>query len=395
MAGKDFSSVRLLRISTVPHSLNLLLNGQLNYMSTRGFKVYAASNYDDSVNELLKREKVEHFTLPLTRTLNPLKDLWALYKTVQLIRKLKPEIVHTHSPKAGIVGILAAWICRVPVRLHTVAGLPLVETQGVKKKVLVFVERVAYACSHYVLSNSIKLRDYILSEIYSRKDKVVIIGKGSSNGIDLNYFNESAVTDIVLNKIKNDIGVGEADQVLCFVGRLAYYKGVNELISAFVKLKDRNTQPLKLLLVGPFEDLNPLEPDTLREIENNDSIISVGHQNDIRPYLLLSDIFVFPSYREGFPQSLMQAAAMGLPCVATDINGCNEIIEDGHSGLLIKPKDAEAIFEKVQLLLENDVLRATLAKNAFENMVKNYEQQTFWNLMADFYKTCIHAKGSH
>lgn len=386
---------RLLRISTVSHSLNLLLKGQLRYMNRQGFDVFTASSYDENVEDIVNREGVQHFALPLTRTLNPISDLWALYKTILLIRRIRPDIVHTHSPKAGIVGMLAAWLCKVPVRLHTVAGLPLMETEGAKKKLLIWVEKIAYACSHYVLSNSMKLREYILNEIYDNKDKVVVLGKGSTNGIDLSYFNDQAVSDVVLSKTRNELNIEEGDYVLCFVGRLTYYKGVNELVKAFIKLKDKNTRQLKLLLVGPFEDLNPLEFDILKEIKNNDNIIAVGHQNDIRPYLLLSDIFVFPSYREGFPQSLMQAAAMGLACVATNINGCNEIIEDGQSGLLIHPKNTEAIVEKVQLLVDNDALRSTLAKNAFQNMVKNYEQQMFWNLIADFYKKCIHAKNNN
>src|SRR5690606_34254719 len=171
--------MKILRISTVPHSLNLLLKGQFRYLTSKGFEVKVASSYDGTIPELENRENVRHYSLPLNRTLNPLKDLKALFKTIQLINKLKPDVVHTHSPKAGIIGMMAAYLCRVPLKIHTVAGLPVVEERGLKKTILIGVERMTYFCSDYVLPNSINQQNYILKKLYNHK-KVQVIGKGSS-----------------------------------------------------------------------------------------------------------------------------------------------------------------------------------------------------------------------
>lgn len=374
---------KILRITTVSHSLDLLLKGQLKYVGEKGFDFHIACSQDDAVLKIEKREIVKYHKLELTRTLSPIKDLVSLFNTILLIRKIKPDIVHSHSPKAGIVGMLASFICNVPLKVHTVAGLPLTETKGVKKWVLIQVERLTYYCSDFVLSNSVNQKKYILKKIYN-SPKVKIIGKGSSNGVDLEYFNSFSVDNNFIDNFKQENNIFSNDIVLCFVGRLTYYKGVNELITVFRKLSKKHSN-IKLLLVGPLEELNPLEKSTLKEINENVNIISLGHQSDIRPYLKMSDIFVFPSYREGFPQSLMQAAAMNLACIATDINGCNEILEDGETGILIEPKNIDSLFSAVDLLLNDKELRFTMANKARLKMEEFYEQKKFWNMIVAFY----------
>ncbi len=382
--------IKILRITTVSHSLDLLLKGQLRYMVDKGNEVHIACTYDDKVNFLEERECVKYHKLNLTRTINPFKDILALYNLINLIRKIKPDIVHSHSPKAGIVGMLAAFICKVPLKVHTVAGLPLVETRGVKKNVLLMVEKLTYFCADYVLPNSIKQKEFINEHILIN-DKIQVIGKGSSNGIDLKYFNPDNFNSKDNRLFREQYGIAPSDIVLCFVGRLTNYKGINELINAFCNLQEEFFN-IKLFLVGPIEDINPLAVNTKDEIKNNTSIFSVGHQDDIRPFLAVSDIFVFPSYREGFPQSLMQAAAMNLPCIASDINGCNEIIQDGVNGILIPPKNTDAIVRVVKNMIYNEEFRLSLAKKARKNMLENFEQTDFWDKILAFYESKLKNK---
>ncbi|WP_293943117.1 MULTISPECIES: glycosyltransferase family 4 protein [unclassified Sphingobacterium] len=376
--------IKLLRITTVSHSLDLLLKNQLRYVGEKDIEVTIACTKDERIREIQEREKVDYCELKLTRTLNPFKDLLSLFAAIKIIRKLRPDVVHTHSPKAGIIGMLAAWICNVPLKVHTVAGLPLMETEGLKRQMLILVEKVTYLCADYVLPNSFRQKEFIEDKIYTG-DKLQVIGKGSSNGIDLTYFNPDLFNSVYCENFRSGLNIEKDDIVYCFVGRLAYYKGVNELITAFCTLNNKYAN-VKLLLVGPFEELNPLKDSTLELLKSNKSIISVGHQNDIRPYLAISDIFVFPSYREGFPQSLMQAAAMNLACIATNINGCNEIIEDNVSGVLISPKSSEEILDKCEFLYLNWEFRIKISKNARYNMVQNFEQKKFWDKLIDFYK---------
>lgn len=376
---------KILRISTVSHSLDLLLKGQLHYMVENGYEVHIACTYDERVKIVEEREGVKYHKLNLTRTINPFKDILALYHLMKLIRKIKPDIVHSHSPKAGIIGMLAAFICKVPLKIHTVAGLPLVETSGLKKAVLIGVEKLTYFCADYILPNSIKQKEFI-NEHISNSNKIQVVGKGSSNGIDLEYFNPALFDDKQKKAIRDENHLKFDEIVICFVGRLTAYKGVNELIEAFCNLK-KEFNNIRLLLVGPFEELNPLNDFSLNEISSNRNIISVGHQGDIRPYLAISDIFVFPSYREGFPQSLMQAAAMNLACITSDINGCNEIIEDGINGILIPVKSINAIEDAVREFITNENMRLSMAASGRNNMVDNYEQVMFWRRIADFYKS--------
>ena len=349
-------------------------------------EVFIASSGGEQVIEIEKNENVKHYKIPLTRTLSPLKDLIALIYLIKLIRRIKPDIVHTHSPKAGIVGMLASWLCRVPLKIHTVAGLPLMNETGIKKKILMIVERLTYYFSDWVLSNSIQQIKYIESFILKRKIlKLTIIGKGSSNGINLKHFgidqklNEDAIRIREINEIS------DSAVVLSFVGRLANYKGISELVEAFDVLCRQNKN-IKLFLIGPIEELNPLSFTTSNLISNNSDIICTGHINDIRPYLFASDIFIFPSYREGFPQSLMQASAMNKPCIATDIHGCNEIIFDNFNGFLIPPRDSHAIIEKCQILIDNPLLRMELGGRGRKYLQSNFEQTQFWYKVLDFYK---------
>lgn len=351
-----------------------------------------ACTEDARTKQVALREGATFHPLSLSRSLNPLVDLWDLFHTIRLIRKLKPDIVHTHSPKAGIVGMLAAWLCRVPVRIHTIAGLPLTETSGFKRKLLVAVERLTYNLATQVWPNSNEQKKFIFEQgIYSKRDKIKVIGKGGSNGIDLDYFQKTKSLQAEAQTFRKEHQINETDIVLSFVGRLAYYKGVNELVYAFLELAQKNPN-LKLLLIGPFEDINPLMPDVLQQINANKNIINVGHQEDIRKFLIASDIFVFPSYREGFPQSLMQACALGIPAVATDINGCNEIIEHNKSGILIAPKSVQQIVSAVQQYIDDPAFRAKMSAQAQQFILQHFEQKAFWNLIIEEYQRALKSK---
>ncbi len=368
--------------------MHILLKGQLNFMSQKGLEVYMASTPDANVPALEEQQNAKFFPLPLSRELTPVKDLIALYHTIRLIQKLKPQIVHTHSPKAGVVGMLAAFLCRVPVKIHTVAGLPLMEVTGAKRKLLNFVESFTYWCADWVLPNSQELKKFILDHDFTRPSKVKVIGDGSSNGMDVAYF--SITQDLLAEgkAFRQEHGITKEHTILTFMGRLAFYKGINELVEAFQILQKKYSN-LKLLLIGAPEELNPLKESTKNEVISNKDIISVGHQKDVRKFLAVSDIFVFPSYREGFPQALMQASAMGLPSVATNINGCNEILENGKTGILIEPKSVEAIVDATSQLLDDEQGRIIMAKAAQNFITTNFEQKKLWQMIYDFYVDCV------
>lgn len=380
------SKLHIIRITTVPISLEKLLENQLHFIS-KYFDVSAISSEKKRLEAFGENQDIKTFHLNLTRQITPIKDIKAVWSLYKFLKQKKPFIVHTHTPKAGIVGMLAAYIARVPHRLHTVAGLPLMETTGIKRKVLNAVEKLTYACATKVYPNSKGLKDFILKENLSKPSKLKIIGNGSSNGIDTTYFDPNRYTETFKNELKLKLGISKTDKVFIFVGRLVSDKGINELVTAFNKLQ-QNHQNIKLLLVGPLEsDLDPLHKQTLYTIKSNQHIISLGFQKDVRPWFAISDMLTFPSYREGFPNVVLQASAMGLPCIVSNINGCNEIIKDNLNGLIIPKKDPDALEDAMKVLVENPILYNKLKENTRKFIQEKYERKVFWEALLYEYKS--------
>lgn len=376
---------KLIRITTVPISLKVLLKGQLHFMN-QFYEVIAISSKGTDFEEVLNQEKVIGHSINMSRQITPLKDLIALIRLILVFIKEKPFIVHTHTPKAGTLGMIAAYICRVPNRLHTVAGLPLLETSGSKRKLLDFVEKVTYACATKVYPNSFEMEKIILKNGFTKVSKTKVIGNGSSNGIDTNYFSLENTPDVI-GRLRQELNLKDGDFVYCFIGRIVRDKGIEELISAFDKLSKKISN-VKLILVGNFErELDPLTPKTEKIIEKHPSVRFVGYQKDVRPYLAISNEFVFPSYREGFPNVVMQAGAMGLPSIVSNINGCNEIIENNKNGLIVPVKDEKALFDAMLFSVTNKDVMRKMSENAREIIMSKYERKFVWNCIIDEYKS--------
>lgn len=375
---------KLIRITTVPISLEKLLENQLIFMSDY-FDVTAISSDLKRLNKFGIDNNVRVKHINLTRKITPIKDLIALYSLYRYLKREKPYIVHSHTPKAGIVGMLASKLARVPYRLHTVAGLPLMEATGAKRKILNFVEKLTYKSATDVYPNSYGLEKIILKENFCKKEKLKVIANGSSNGINTEYFDPKLYSDKVKNELKSKLKINKKDYVFVFVGRLVKDKGINELIKAFKRLSNKDFK-CKLLLVGPFEnELDPLEKDTLIEIKTNKNIISVGYQKDVRPYYSISNALVFPSYREGLPNVVLQAGAMNLPSIVSNINGCNEIIEDNINGIIIPPKNIETLFVAMKKLLENKSFNEKLTAQTRKTIYEKYDQNFVWQSILDVY----------
>ena len=381
---------KLIRITTVPLSLKVLLKVQLRFMASNGFDVKGVSSEGEELKEVVENEGIVMKAINMSRKITPFQDLKSLWEMWNFLRKEKPQIVHTHTPKAGIIGMLAARLAGVPHRLHTVAGLPLMEATGIKRKILNFVEKLTYSSATRVYPNSKGLYDFILQNNFTQSNKLKIIGNGSSNGINTTFFSPEQVSETERVELREKLNIQPDDFVFVFVGRIVSDKGINELIKAFSQLQTAENNELtgiKLLLVGGLEsDLDPLNPETLAEINQNKDIISVGFQQDVRPFFAISDALAFPSYREGFPNVVMQAGAMGLPSIVSDINGCNEIIVEGENGLIIPPKNVEKLKEKMLTLAKDKNLYTKLKKNSRRMIESRYEQSVVWNALLEEYE---------
>lgn len=377
---------KLIRITTVPSSLRSLLKGQHRFMNSH-YKVIGVSSAGDALGEVSQNEGINTHAIEMTRSITPLKDLKSLYQLYTFFKQEKPFIVHTHTPKAGTLGMLAAKLAGVPHRLHTVAGLPLLETTGIKRKLLDIVEKATYACSTGVLPNSLGLKKIILEQQYTSFEKIKIIANGSSNGINVTHYDSSLVTETTKTQLKTDLGITENDTVFIFIGRLVKDKGINELVAAFNKLSQQNNH-VKLLLIGHKDSqLNPIHTSTQTLISQNQHILELGVQYDIRPYVAIAHILTFPSYREGFPNVVLQASCMNLPCIVSDINGCNEIITHNKNGIIIPPKNTQALTNAMTYLLKMPEIRLKMTQHARANIIKNYEQKHVWEALLTHYNT--------
>ncbi len=378
---------KIIRVTTVPISLGKLLQGQLQFMSQHYDVIGVSGKGGDTLEKVSKQEGVRVIPIEMTRKITPVQDLKAVFALYRLFKKEKPDIVHSHTPKAGTLSMLAAKLAGVPHRLHTIAGLPLLEATGAKRTLLNTVEKLTYACATKIYPNSTGLNDIIIKHKFTSPKKLKVIANGSSNGIDTSFFDPGLYSDEDNLKLSKSLGISSSDTVIVYVGRLVRDKGIHELIDAFKKLNTESANA-KLLLVGAYEkDLDPLSPETEEEINTNPNIIMVGWQDDVRPYFAMSDILAFPSYREGFPNVVMQAASMGLASIVTDINGCNEIITDSNNnGKIIPVKNAEQLFENIKLLVNDDTLRTTLAANARTSITSRYERKVVWNAILEEYR---------
>lgn len=378
---------KLVRIATVSVSLNFLLKGQLKFLNST-YEVIAVSGHDENLSEVNFREGVRTHPIEMQRQISALNDFSSLIKLYFYFKKEKPLIVHSITPKAGLLSMMAAYFARVPIRIHTFTGLIFPSKSGVIKQLLIVMDKVLCRCATNIYPEGQGVRqDLIAYKITNKPLKV--IANGNVNGIDVDYFNQELFPKELNQNFKNVLGINSNDFVFIFIGRLVGDKGINELVAAFELFSINNKQQItpKLLLVGSFEsNLDPLQKETLQLINNNKSIYLVGFQQDVRPYLAISDCLVFPSYREGFPNVVMQAGAMGLPSIVTNINGCNEIIVEGENGIVIPVKNTEALGEAMRKMMEDHNFRTQLQQNARPMIVSRYEQQVVWEAILAEYK---------
>lgn len=376
---------KLVRITTVPISLEKLLENQLCFMNEY-YKVIAISSDKEQLEKIGQNQGVETFSVNLTRKITPFQDLMALWVLYRFLKKEKPFIVHSHTPKAGTVGMLAAKLAGIPHRLHTVAGLPLLEKKGKIRMLLNFVEKLTYSAATKVYPNSNGLKEIIIQEGFCSVEKLKVIGNGSSNGINVDFFHPNQISEEQKEKIRRELNIQITDFVFVFVGRIVGDKGINELVEAFSKLASEN-ENYKLLLVGPLEDeLDPLSETTKDIMATCTSIICVGYQNDVRPYLAVSDCLAFPSYREGFPNVVMQAGAMEIPAIVSNINGCNEIVQEGENGLIVEVKSEQALYQAMKKIYEEKELFQFLKNNARKNIVSRFDQKVIWQQLLEEYQ---------
>lgn len=372
------NKIKIIRATTVPLSLDVFCKGVLTELSAL-YDVVALSSPGELLDEVGMREGVRTIPVPMERQISLTKDLKSLLTLIKVFYKEKPTMVHSMTPKAGLLCMTAAWMTRVPVRVHTFTGLVFPTATGLKKKILMLTDRITCSCATQIIPEGEGVKNDLINNGITKKP-LKVLGYGNVRGVDMYYYSQTPEITEKAKEIKKDAFT------YLFVGRIVGDKGINELCEAFDKLSGMAN--VRLLLVGPYEDsLDPISQKSKEIIEQNPAIESVGGKfgDELLPYYAASDCFVFPSYREGFPNTVLEAGAMGLPSIVTDINGSREIIVHGENGLIIPSHDASALFDAMLKMTKDKDARKNMAGNARQMIASRYEQGYVRKCLYDFY----------
>ena len=363
----------------------------MRYLNENGFEIKIVCSDGPEVQSVKESEGCSVLTIPFSRKISLKTDIITIYRLVLLLRKIKPHIVHTHTSKAGLIGMISAFLARCPIRIHSVPGLQMMESKGLRRLILNLSERLTYFLSDVVCPNSKSLKEYILDHKMCSSEKIRIIGCGSSSGVNLDKYCMHLKKTSTRKSIRERFCVDDNGIVLAFVGRISKEKGIHELVESFVNLSKRYAN-LYLLLIGKYDDIGEydtindgIDNDTKNILNNNARLNITGWVEDVENYLAASDIVVHPSYREGFSNALLQAGSMGLPSVTTNVSGCIDVIKDGETGLVVSPKDSVALEKALEVLILDKDKRVELGLNAYHHVAANFASNIIWEETARFY----------
>lgn len=367
--------------------------GQIAYMQEKGIDVTFIATPSARLEEVAK-EGIKTVGIPMLRTISPMQDIVSIWKMARFLYKLKPDIVHSHTPKGGLIGAIGAWLARVPVRIYHIRGFPFMTATGLKRFTLKTTERISCACAKYVLSVSHSIRQVAIEEKICAANKVAVLLNGSGNGVAAKTrFNPDLFSISDRSQKRETLKLPSEAIVLGFVGRMVGDKGIHELLETFKTLSSHYPN-LYLLLIGQMEEGDAISPDQRGFIETHERVLYVGEQRDLPNWYTIMDIVVFPTYREGFPNVPLEAAAMQLPIVATDIPGCKDAVVHDETGLLVPVKNVEALTLAIESYLEQPIKRLKHGQNARERVLKYFDQPVLWQAYHQFYQDLLE-KNNH
>jgi len=375
---------KIIRATTVPMSLDAFCNGMLKELSEK-YEVVALSSPGPEFPAIEEREEVRTIKVPMERRMSIVKDIKALIKMIGVFRKEKPTMVHSMTPKAGLLCMMAGKLTGVPVRVHTFTGLVWPTEKGLKRQILMMTDRLTCACATHIIPEGEGVKsDLIAGKITNKPLKV--LGYGNVKGVDMNKCSRRPEVMKIAEKLRK-----ENCFTFLYVGRVVRDKGINELCFAFERLHNDNPDT-RLILVGPYEDaVDPISEESRKIIDENKAIEAVGAKSgdELFAYYAAADSFVMPSYREGFPNTVLEAGAMGLPSIVTDINGSREIIINGKNGVIVPSKNIEVLYDAMLNMLQDKSERERMAANARHLIETRYEQKFVRQCLFDFYREVL------
>jgi glycosyltransferase involved in cell wall biosynthesis len=371
-------------------ALRYLLPGQMQFMQQNGFDVLMISADGPELNEVIANEGCRHMVVPMTRKITPLQDLKCLIRLIRIFKKEKPDIVHSHTPKAGLLGMLAAKFCGIKIRIHTVAGMPLMVEKGFKLQLLRFIEKLTYSAAGEVWPNSNSLYQYILTHGFTSAEKLHIINKGSTNGINISRFNKNVLDQNITEQVKAAVNYSQQYTYLLCIGRLVADKGIVELVNVYTTIQ-KHQPDVKLIVVGDFENsLDPLPEATLQQINNHPGIIHIKWTQQVEYFMHIAHLFVFPSHREGFPNVLLQAGAMQLPIVCSRIPGNIDIVTHQQTGLIFETSNEAEMQQQIEYALKHQKQMDEMALQLQQIIAADYRRENIWQNILATYNSLLH-----
>ena len=377
--------MKILHVVNISFVIPFFLGKQLAYFSSKGYKEYVVCSPSDELEEFSQNYEFENHPIEILRKFSLISDFKAIYHVYCLIKREKIDIVNGHTPKGALIAMIAAFLARVPKRIFFRHGLVHETSTGPKRYVLKCIDKLTAFLATKVVCVSPSLAKLSLEEGLNPEYKQTILANGSCNGIDVNQFSEKAIDNDKIEFLRKELRIFPDSFVIGFTGRLVRDKGIVELVHSFNELKHRHNN-LKLLLVGMFEKRDAVPDDVINMIENNSDIINVGYVDNsmIQYYYALMDVFVFPSHREGFGTSVIEASSMKIPVVASRITGCVDSIINNETGLLIGKGEGE-IIKAIDLLYEDSSLRQKYGKAGRQYVVNNFDQHLIWEEIEKLY----------
>ncbi len=355
--GEQGERLRIVHVTTVPETLWAFFGGLIGSLLARGYEVHAVSSPGPALDAFGDRESIPVHPLPMERGIHPARDLVTLARLVRLFRRLRPRIVHVHTPKAGLLGIVAARIAGVPIRLYHLHGLRLETCRGWRRRTLRLCERVACRSATRVLAVGSSVRERAVAEGLAPGSRIAVPGTGSFGGVDARgRFDPASFSAESRTRLRVRLGLPPDAVVLGFVGRLARDKGLGELAAAWRAVRQDDDR-LRLLIVGPDDPSDPPAGEVLVDLAADPRVILAGEQRDLPPLYATMDIVLLPTFREGFPLVPLEAAAMGLPVIGTTATGCRDAVVDGTTGLLVPPGDDAGLARAIRIYLGDPVRR--------------------------------------
>ena len=377
-----FHNTKIIRATTVPQSLNHFCRGMLKELSEK-YEVVALSSPGEPLDRVREREGVRTIAVPMERHISLMKDLKALLAMIKTLRKERPYMIHSMTPKAGLLCMVAGKLTGVPVRIHTFTGLVWPTSTGLKRKILMLTDKLTCACATNIIPEGQGVKNDLIAGKITKKP-LKVLGYGNVMGVDMEHF--SRRPEVL--KLAEELNLRDSSKfTFLFVGRIVKDKGINELVGAFKKLYSEYPD-IRLILVGPYEDnLDPISQESRDAISAYDDIVAVGKKmgEELLAHYAAADCFVMPSYREGFPNTVLEAGAMGLASIVTDINGSREIIVDGENGMIVPPQNEERLYLAMKVMLTSPADREKLAGKARKMIADRFEQGFVRKCLYDFY----------